>query len=485
MTDTLRRGRALRSALSRRRREGDSGVRVMRRALSPGHLVGGRYRIERKVATGGMGEVWEAEHLTIHSRVAIKALLPEALLNHEIVVRLKREAVILGRIRSHHIARVVDFLVDEACGPLLVTEFVEGKSLHDLVTQAAAADPAKPRGALTVEQAVELGIDLATGLRELHRANVVHRDLKPANVILQPCGEGKTLPVIVDFGVSRVFNTSDEPTDDHITAITNRDIAVGTIEFMAPEQILRSSGVTPSADLYALGSLLYRAVSGQNVFGALSRGDFAYAKLTREAPPLETGRTDRVAVGLADVVARALERKPAERYESADEMLADLCLLRDAARRAARARRSETSVSGVRPVVTVKRGSSSTRRRSALFRHAKTAATAFGLVASLVVGAQIGRHATAPAASELHASSAAPPAPPAAVPAACVPAAVEPTAEPDPETVSIELPVAEPEAAPSHSPSWAQADVSLALTKDRERALMVAIAQAARGSKRR
>jgi len=438
--------------------------------LSAGRILGGRYRLERKVATGGMGEVWEAEHIAVQSRVAIKALLPEALLNNEIVVRLKREAFILGRIRSHHIARVVDYLIDETCGPLLVTEFVEGESLHAVLANKR----------FSVEEAIELGIEIATGLRELHRASIVHRDLKPANVILQPMEEGKSLPVIVDFGVSRMVHASDEPTENHITAITNRDIAVGTIEFMAPEQILRSSGVTPAADLYALGSLLFRAVTGQNVFGALSRGDFAYAKLTRDAPPLETGRTDKVAVGLATVVGRALERRPADRYDSADEMLADLCLLRDAVRRArARARNPESSVSGVRPIVAKPRPRQSPFSR---FRHAKAAMIGGAIAASAVLGMQLGKHSTSsPQGPDVGSGPLASTGPRAVDSVVSSPqtSEVESTSN-GAEQPPIELPASAPEPAVQ-----ARNGYVTPLTKQRERALLVAIATAAKAPAKR
>ena len=281
--------------------------------------------VERRLAAGGMGEVWVGEHRAIRMRVALKTLLPEACKNAEVVARFKREALFLGRIRSDHFARVLDFTMDATYGPVLVMEYVEGRSVADALRD----------GPMTVEQGVDLGFDVASALRELHRAQIVHRDVKPGNVILQPIEDGRQRAIVVDFGLSRLVSTGGGA-ESSVTGITRDDIAVGTMEYMAPEQILRARDVTGSADLYALGALLYRAVAGRHAFNGTSDVELAHAKLTESSPPLETGRSDRVARGFEALVARALERDPAERYECADEMLADLCLLRDAARRARR-----------------------------------------------------------------------------------------------------------------------------------------------------
>jgi eukaryotic-like serine/threonine-protein kinase len=287
--------------------------------------------VERKVAEGGMGEVWVGEHRDIRMKVALKTLLPDACLNHELVARFKREALLLGRIRSEHVGRVLDFALDEACGPVLVMEFVEGQRLADVLK----------RESIPVEEAIDLGIDIATALRELHRASIVHRDVKPGNVILQPADDGRRRAILVDFGLSRLVPTGDDhEAEQSVTEITRDDIAVGTMAYMAPEQIVRSRAVTGSADLYALGALLYRAVAGRHVFGSSDGAELAHTKLTRDAPPLETGRCDPVARGFEALMARALERDPAHRYECADEMLADLGLLHDSALRASRRARS-------------------------------------------------------------------------------------------------------------------------------------------------
>ncbi|MEJ7735369.1 MAG: serine/threonine-protein kinase, partial [Polyangiaceae bacterium] len=292
--------------------------------LSPGHVVAGRYRADRRVGSGGMGEVWAGEHLAIGVKVAIKALLPAAKVSHEVVARFKREAFLLGRIRSEYVARVLDFVNDEDIGLVLVMELVEGDPLAKRLAN----------GALSVEECVDLGADVARALCDLHRVHVVHRDLKPGNIILSPTIEGRRRAVLVDFGVSRLLSGG-EGDEDTITGITKANMAVGTVEYMAPEQILSSRDVTGSSDCYALGAILHRGVAGSHVFGEIFEHELAHTKLTKDAPPLRTGRADRVARGLEAVVARALRRRPHERYARAEEMVAALETLREMARCAA------------------------------------------------------------------------------------------------------------------------------------------------------
>jgi serine/threonine-protein kinase len=269
-----------------------------------------------------MGEVWAGDHVRLTLRVAMKVLRREAQSNYEIVTRFTREAFLLGQIHTDRVARVYDFFSHGRYGPMLVMELIEGPSLGQLLSTKQ----------LTVEEAVRLGMDLCQALRELHAAKIIHRDLKPTNVMLRPCCEGEYRAVFVDLGVSRLL--SDETVDegDELTDITGADRCVGTIEYMAPEQILSSRSATPAVDLYAVGAILFRAVAGRNVFGDMSGIELARKKLTEPAPALDTGRTDVLAQGFEQVVARALASSPTERFASADELLAELSYLRDAGR---------------------------------------------------------------------------------------------------------------------------------------------------------
>ena len=290
--------------------------------LRPGDLIADRFRVERLVGAGGMGEVWAGEQTALGVRVALKTLLPATACDPQIVARFKREAYLLGRIRSDYVARVVDFITDPHVGLVLVMEFVEGEPLS-----VALADRR-----LGVEETLDLGIDLARGLCDLHQSHVVHRDLKPENIILRPQAGGLRRAMIVDFGVGRTFR-ADEPAEDEeeITGITHADMAVGTIAYMAPEQLLNSRGATGAADIYALGAILYRAAAGKHVFDPLE--DLEYAKQKLASPPtrLDLPRFDRAATGLQSLVGRALAKNPSGRFKSAQAMLEELTMLREAA----------------------------------------------------------------------------------------------------------------------------------------------------------
>jgi serine/threonine-protein kinase len=295
--------------------------------LHPGAVIAGRYRLERKIGVGGMGEVWAGEHVAIGVKVALKTLLPAAALDQQVVARFRREAYLLGRLRSDRVARVVDFVEDRRFGLVLVMDYVEGEPLATVLESRC----------LSIEETIDLAVDIMTAVCDLHRAKVVHRDLKPDNIILEPIAAGRKRAVIVDFGVSRMETSHGEEGRgddvlDELTGITQADVAVGTIPYMAPEQFLSSRDVNGSADVYAVGAILFRAVAGQHVYGNSEDLDYAKLKLTTRAPPLSLGRFDRVAHGLRSVVARALERSPDARFDSAESMLAELVALQDVAR---------------------------------------------------------------------------------------------------------------------------------------------------------
>jgi eukaryotic-like serine/threonine-protein kinase len=276
-----------------------------------GVIVASRYRLSRLVGAGGMGEVWAGFDEKQQRPVAIKRLLPAAAKHHEVVARFRREAFLLGRVESPHVAKVEDFIDDETFGLLLIMEFIEGPSLAHVLEDRS----------FSVEEALDLGVDVAKALVDLHEAKIVHRDLKPGNIILRPAHGDRFQAVIVDFGISRLMPGGSE---NEVTGITRANIALGTVEYMAPEQILNSRDVTPVTDLYALGIILFRAVKGQHAFGNRRGEDLARAKLLEEAPGLEIGRDDEIAEGLVRIVARALKKRPAQRFASAREMLGEL-----------------------------------------------------------------------------------------------------------------------------------------------------------------
>ena len=286
--------------------------------LAPKAVIAGHYQAIQRLGAGAMGEVWAGVHLSVGVKVALKRLLPAGTHNHESLARFKREAQLLGRVNSEYVARIIDFVEDPQYGLILIMELVEGPSLYALLNQRR----------FSIEESIDLGCDILSGLSDLHDSQIVHRDLKPGNIIVEQRSRGRQRARIVDFGMSRIIKGNDE--EEEMTGITRADVALGTLEYMAPEQMLNSRGVTGAADLYAAGVILYRAVAGHHAYRADSDGGLVRAKLTSDAAPLPSGRTDPLAVGFAQVVARALQRKPTDRYATASEMLRDLEQLRSA-----------------------------------------------------------------------------------------------------------------------------------------------------------
>jgi serine/threonine-protein kinase len=323
-----------------------------------------------------MGEVWAGDHVRLKLKVAMKILRKEAQSNHEIVMRFSREAFLLGQIQTDRVARVYDFFSRGRYAPLLVMELIEGPSLAQVLS----------RKQLAVEDAIRLGMDLGNALRELHAAKIVHRDLKPTNIMLRPrCGD-EYRAVFVDLGVSRLLSDETVDEDEQLTEITAPDRCVGTIEYMAPEQILSSRNATPAVDLYAVGAILFRAVSGRNVFGNLTGIELARKKLSEPAPPLNTGRSDVVAHGFEEVLARALSAIPKDRFESADELLAELSYLRDAGRAMA----SRSATPSLRPSVAPPTTSMGSEKKRMLSLPAPTVYLAVTAVLALGIGVAVG-----------------------------------------------------------------------------------------------
>jgi serine/threonine protein kinase len=278
-----------------------------------GSVVARRYRATRRIASGAMGEVWEGMHVELGQRVAIKVLRREALECREMVVRFTREAFLLARIQSEHVVRVLDYVDRSRHGPVLVMELLEGPSFADVVQ----------REHVSVEDAVDVAIDVLRGLQAMHAARVIHRDVKPGNVVLRETHDGKRRAVLIDLGVGRLAD------DDRGGELTSSDRVVGTLEYMAPEQILDCQNADAAVDVYAVGAMLFRAVAGVHPFGDKRGVELVREKIHRPVPPLRTGRNDAIGRKFEAIVQRAIAFSPSDRYRTADELLGALERLRE------------------------------------------------------------------------------------------------------------------------------------------------------------
>jgi serine/threonine-protein kinase len=281
-------------------------MRALPLPLNCASVVADRYRVQRRIAEGGIGEVWSAVDVRTQRAVVLKRLRPAVAHVVQVQARFQLEVDLLGKIYSEFVVHRVEQCRDPHYGHVLVEEFVEGEPLSAVLS----------RRSLAVEEARELGFNLLRALVALERAGVVHGDLKPANLILRPLAGGRLRPILIDFGAACRLGH----------AVAQGDVGIGTLEYMAPEQLTPAS-LTHAADLYAVGAILYRAVKGRHPFGEARGRELAQKKLTQSAPPLASGRSDWTAQRLEAVVMRALERMPADRYQHADDMLTELMRL--------------------------------------------------------------------------------------------------------------------------------------------------------------
>ena len=271
----------------------------------------GPYLIIRQLGAGGMGVVWLAEDTRLNRKVALKTVKSADADTTEGRQRLMREARAAAALNHPHIATVHDVL-DVDGKVIVVFEYVEGDTL------AARLH----RGVMSIAEAVEIGWQLADALAAAHAQGVIHRDLKPANVVLGPDGRIKVL----DFGIARLV-----PAGFDMSASVPGTVGgglVGTPGYAAPEQYL-SRNVDGRADLYALGVILYEMVVGKRPFPGNDAVALATSVLRDDAPKLKSSSGGWVPPPLETLVARLLQRDPAKRPSSGDEVLVELSPLRD------------------------------------------------------------------------------------------------------------------------------------------------------------
>jgi hypothetical protein len=255
-----------------------------------GRLLGGRYRMEALLASGGMGEVWAARDLLLDRAVAVKVLGGAFASDGRAAERLRREARAAGRLEHPAIARMLD-LGEDGGRPYLVMELLEGESLAERIA----------RGPMGPAEAARVVAVVADALEAAHRAGVVHRDVKPGNVFLTSDGGVKVL----DFGIASAAGD---------TALTTGDL-LGTAAYLAPERALGHQA-TAAADVYALGVVLYELLAGRRPFQAGSEIELAMAHINADPVPLAMVAPS-VPPHLAAACRQAMAKDPAARPRSA------------------------------------------------------------------------------------------------------------------------------------------------------------------------
>lgn len=264
-----------------------------------GQVLAGKYRVEEVLGVGGMGVVVAATHLQLDQRVAIKYLLPAALLNPEVVERFAREARAAAKIRGEHVARVIDVGQFDDGAPYMVMEHLDG---HDLAKHLELYGP------LPVEDAVRFLLETCEALAEAHSAKIVHRDLKPSNMFLAKQPDKSAIIKVLDFGISK---TGDAPS----ASLTKTSALMGTAFYMSPEQLTTPKGVDHRSDIWSLGVILYELLAGKPPFLGESIPEIIGAILSNQADGVRTMRAE-VPVGLEAVIEKCMRSKAADRYQN-------------------------------------------------------------------------------------------------------------------------------------------------------------------------
>jgi serine/threonine-protein kinase len=269
--------------------------------VARGQILADKYRVDEALGAGGMGFVVAATHLQLGKRVAIKMMLPSALVIPLAVERFEREARAAVQLRGEHVAQVLDVGKLPDGVPYLVLEFLDGADLGTVL---------ESRGALTVDDAVDFVLQACEGVAEAHAAGIVHRDLKPRNLFLTHRVDGSALIKVLDFGISKWAKTSPE---DY--GLTRTGDVVGSPNYMSPEQIKSAKNVDARTDIWSLGVILFELLSGRVPFVATSLPQLCAMVLQDPAPPLST-LSSGIPARLSQVVGKCLEKDPDKRFAS-------------------------------------------------------------------------------------------------------------------------------------------------------------------------
>jgi serine/threonine-protein kinase len=272
----------------------------------------GRYVIRARIGVGGMGAVYRAYDTVLKRQVAIKTILADKTTDREYLARFRREALAISQLEDPHIVTLLDFVegnLAQGEPPYMVMELLRGQDLQSIIA----------KGPMPIDRAVDILLEVCAAVGACHRHGFVHRDLKGTNVFITEYNAIETAKVL-DFGVAKVWNEAAVAQMADDLEVTRQGVAVGTPSYLAPE-ILRGGAATPATDQYALGILLYSALTGgRKPFELQKNGEFRDLHLMRaimkgDHPPPRTYRKD-IPEGLEAVIERAIDREADRRYSS-------------------------------------------------------------------------------------------------------------------------------------------------------------------------
>jgi serine/threonine protein kinase len=276
--------------------------------LNKEEIIGGRYRLDRKIGQGGTGRIWLAQDGRLDRRVAIKFLLAHTPAHRSrLAKRVSLEAKIAASIQHRNVIQIFDFGTHEGNIPYIVMEALSGFTLGE------AFDAALP---FSLDMLIHIMTEVLRGLSAVHDAGIVHRDIKPENIFLVKEPRGKLSPKLLDFGISRSLEPDTRPS----AVTTTEGMILGTPEYMSPEQARGDSDIDKRTDIYSLGTIMFEAFAGGVPFPATSITELLIAVIQRNAPPLYA-LVPQIGEALCAVVDKTLAKDRDKRYAHAEEML--------------------------------------------------------------------------------------------------------------------------------------------------------------------
>jgi len=274
--------------------------------LAQGDIVAERYQLDQVIGAGGMGIVYKARHLQLGTWVALKVIRPDIAQNSSLWRRFAREARALAALHNKHVVRVHDAGTLPSGLRYLVMELLHGTDLRRLLSEG---------GAMRTGEAVDHVLQVCSALGDAHRLHIIHRDIKPENIFLARFRACDPTVKLLDFGVARFLDDTGQ--------LTVPGRGVGSPRYLSPEQLSNPAAVDQRSDIWAVGLLLYELLVGRSPFHGLNTAQICLAICQGPIPALDAARAE-LPPGLHAVITRCLMIDPKLRYQSADELAADL-----------------------------------------------------------------------------------------------------------------------------------------------------------------
>jgi len=284
--------------------------------LTPGTVVRGKYEVKEKIGTGGMASVYRAQHLAFNEVVAMKVVSQKLMEDEGFLKRFKTEAVVTRKLEHPNAVRVEDFDTLEDGRPFMAMEYVNGRSLRHILVD---------KKVLPAVRAVNIARQACAALAAAHALGITHRDIKPDNILLVENPDGTDTVKVLDFGIAKIREGSTEFGAGYTP--TQTGLVVGTPQYLSPEQAMGKHGaeVDGRADLYALGVVLYEMLTGQLPFHSDTTIGLLMHHIHTVPTPAHYLKPDlNIPPAISLVLMKALEKDPAKRFQTADEMLTAL-----------------------------------------------------------------------------------------------------------------------------------------------------------------